>query len=103
MVCARSYGFSRTQESSADQAALDYLEKTGQSGRGLIEFFEILGDQELVPEKYRDPYASTHPYSFNAHKTAFGTEYRNLPITMLKQIQKSKRNSNCFRQSYLGI
>lgn len=53
--------FSRTQESSADQAALDYLEATGQSGRGLIEFFEILGDQELVPEKYRDPYASTHP------------------------------------------
>ena len=53
--------FSRTQESSADQAALSFLEKTGQSGRGLIEFFEILGDQELVPEKYQDPYASTHP------------------------------------------
>jgi predicted Zn-dependent protease len=55
--------FSRTQESSADQAGLSFLEKTGQSGRGLIEFFEILGDQELVPEKYRDPYASTHPFN----------------------------------------
>ncbi|MDC1090215.1 M48 family metalloprotease [Emcibacteraceae bacterium] len=55
--------FSRTQESSADQAALTFLERTGQSGRGLIEFFEILGDQELVPEKYRDPYASTHPFN----------------------------------------
>lgn len=53
--------FSRTQESSADQAALNFLEKTGQSGRGLIEFFDILGDQELVPEKYQDPYARTHP------------------------------------------
>lgn len=53
--------FSRNQESSADQAGLTLLEKTGQSGQGLIEFFEILGDQELVPEKYRDPYASTHP------------------------------------------
>lgn len=53
--------FSRTQESSADQAALSLLEKTEQSGRGLIEFFEILGDQELVPEKYQDPYARTHP------------------------------------------
>lgn len=53
--------FSRTQESSADQAGLDFLEKSGQSGRGLIEFFEILGDQELVPEKYQDPYARTHP------------------------------------------
>lgn len=55
--------FSRTQESSADQAGLSLLEKTGQSGQGLIEFFEILGDQELVPEKYRDPYASTHPFN----------------------------------------
>ena len=53
--------FSRTQESAADQAALTFLEKSGQSGRGLIEFFEILGDQDLVSEKYRDPYASTHP------------------------------------------
>lgn len=53
--------FSRTQESSADQAALSLLDKTEQSGNGLIEFFEILGDQDLVPEKYRDPYASTHP------------------------------------------
>ncbi|MBT6468016.1 MAG: M48 family metalloprotease [Kordiimonadaceae bacterium] len=54
-------GFSRTQESAADQAGLSILEKTGQSGQGLIDFFEILGDQDLVPERYRDPYASTHP------------------------------------------
>jgi len=53
--------FSRTQESSADQAAIDFLDKSGQSSRGLIEFFEILGDQELVPAKYQDPYARTHP------------------------------------------
>lgn len=53
--------FSRTQESSADQAGIALLEKTGQSGRGMIEFFEILGDQELVPERYQDPYARTHP------------------------------------------
>lgn len=53
--------FSRTQEASADQVAAKYLDEIGQSGRGLIEFFEILGDQELVPEKYQDPYASTHP------------------------------------------
>jgi predicted Zn-dependent protease len=53
--------FSRTQESSADQAAISFLEKAGLSPRGLIEFFEILGDQELVPEKYQDPYAGTHP------------------------------------------
>lgn len=53
--------FTRNQESSADQAAITLLDATGQSGKGLMEFFEILGDQELVPERYRDPYASTHP------------------------------------------
>ncbi|MBT5186525.1 MAG: M48 family metallopeptidase [Kordiimonadaceae bacterium] len=53
--------FTRTQESSADQAAITFLEKAGISGKGLLEFFEILGDQELVPERYQDPYASTHP------------------------------------------
>lgn len=55
--------FSRTQESAADQAAAGLLDKTEQSGKGLIEFFEILGDQELVPRKFQDPYASTHPMS----------------------------------------
>ncbi len=55
------FRFTRNQESSADQAAIDFLDATGQSGRGLVEFFEILGDQELVPEKYQDPYARTHP------------------------------------------
>ncbi|MDG1995994.1 MAG: M48 family metalloprotease [Emcibacteraceae bacterium] len=53
--------FTRTQESSADQAAISLLEKAEMSSKGLIEFFEILGDQELVPRKYQDPYARTHP------------------------------------------
>ncbi len=53
--------YSRTQESAADQAGLTFLEKSGQSGEGLIEFLEFLGDQELMSERYRDPYASTHP------------------------------------------
>lgn len=53
--------FSRTQETDADHRAMDLLTKTGQTGEGLIGFFEILGDQELVPEKYQDPYAGRHP------------------------------------------
>jgi predicted Zn-dependent protease len=33
------FTFTRVQESSADQAAVTFLEKSGQSGQGLLEFF----------------------------------------------------------------
>ncbi len=55
--------YSRTQESAADQAALTFLERSGQSGMGLINFLDYLGDQELMTARYRDPYAGTHPVS----------------------------------------
>ena len=38
--------YSRTQESAADQAALRYLDANGISGRGLIEFLDIVGSEE---------------------------------------------------------
>lgn len=58
--------FSRAQESSADLAGASYLLKAGLSGRGSIEFF-----RKLAQEEYRyssssasiDPYAQTHPLS----------------------------------------
>lgn len=53
--------FSRTQEGSADQAGLSFLESTGQSAKGMLEFFEILGDQELLVSTRQDPYVRTHP------------------------------------------
>ncbi|MCF8473772.1 MAG: M48 family metalloprotease [Emcibacter sp.] len=55
--------YSRTQESSADQAGLTFLEKSHQSAIGLIDFLDYLGDQELMSGRYRDPYAGTHPVS----------------------------------------
>lgn len=53
--------FSRTQERSADQVATNLLTATRQSGRGLLEFFEILKDQELLVRSRQDPYVITHP------------------------------------------
>lgn len=53
--------YSRTQEAAADQAAMKFLEATGQSGRGLVSFFEILGDQELLYTTNQDPYVRSHP------------------------------------------
>ena len=53
--------YSRTQESAADQAALKYLESTGQSARGLADLLASLGDQELLSTRHQDPYVRTHP------------------------------------------
>jgi predicted Zn-dependent protease len=55
--------FSRTQENSADQAALTFLDETKQSARGLLSFMEILEGQELLTTASQDPYARTHPLS----------------------------------------
>jgi predicted Zn-dependent protease len=53
--------FSRTQESSADAAAMTFLDRSGLSAKGLLEFFEILGAQELLSVDRQDPYLRTHP------------------------------------------
>jgi predicted Zn-dependent protease len=53
--------YTRSEESSADQAAIKYLDSTQQSAKGLAEFFEILGDQELLVAARQDAYMRTHP------------------------------------------
>ncbi len=53
--------FSRTQESAADQAGLNLLERTGQSARGMVEFLSILEGQELLTTNLQSPYVRTHP------------------------------------------
>src|SRR6185503_15070344 len=67
--------FSRTQESSADQAAVTYLHAAGVSGRGMLEFFGKLQNQEYRLAIYaKDSYDRTHPLSserINALTQAF--------------------------------
>lgn len=56
--------FSRTQESSADLAGARYLSKAGISGKGSLEFFKKLQNQEYrlaIPQD--DSYGRTHPLS----------------------------------------
>jgi predicted Zn-dependent protease len=61
-VAQRSFfAFSITQEASADQAALTFLDRSGQSARGLLQFFEILQQQEVLTAGHQDPYMRTHP------------------------------------------
>jgi len=56
--------YTRNQESSADQAGATFLTKAGISGRGSIDFFKKLQNQEYryaIPQD--DSYARTHPLS----------------------------------------
>ena len=56
--------FSRNQESSADLAGARYLSAAGLSGKGSLEFFKKLQNQEYrlaIPQK--DSYGRTHPLS----------------------------------------
>jgi predicted Zn-dependent protease len=54
-------GFTRTQESSADQAAITYLEKAGESGRGIVDFFDNYRYEEVFSEAKRYKFFIDHP------------------------------------------
>ena len=56
-------GYSRVQEGAADQAGASYLEKAGQSGKGLVEFFNNYRYQEIFSEARRYAYFRSHPLS----------------------------------------
>lgn len=53
--------YTRTQEGSADAAAMRYLDATQQSARGLLSFFQLLSGQEMLVSAGQDPYLRTHP------------------------------------------
>lgn len=71
--------FTRTQESSADQAGASFLNKAGISGKGSLSFFRKLQNQELrlaVPQN--DPYSRTHPLTAD-RMAALESLYRSSP------------------------
>jgi predicted Zn-dependent protease len=52
--------YRQNEESSADQAAVAFLNATKQSGRGMIETFEIMGER-LKGVQGINPYLQSHP------------------------------------------
>ncbi|ODR93961.1 hypothetical protein AUC70_10175 [Methyloceanibacter stevinii] len=52
--------YRQTEESSADQAAMTFLNATRQSGRGMIETFDVLADKMRGIQGI-NPYLMTHP------------------------------------------
>ena len=61
--------YTRGQEAAADQYAVDLLNGTGQSPRGLLNFMRVLGGQEVLFGSQQDPYLRTHPIT--AQRIAF--------------------------------
>jgi len=53
--------YQRAQEASADQAAVKYLNATGQSAKGMIVLFEELANQSVASLRNVDPYVLSHP------------------------------------------
>jgi len=53
--------YSVMQEATADHAALNYLDRTCQSARGLLKFLEILQSDEILSGAHSDPWSRTHP------------------------------------------
>ena len=81
--------FSRTQEQSADQAALRYMEKAGFSSKGMLEFLQILEGQDLLSESTQDPYIQTHPLT--SDRISFVKEHvKNSKYTDLRLPDKIK-------------
>ncbi|MCB2113410.1 MAG: M48 family metallopeptidase [Parvularculaceae bacterium] len=58
---ANALKYSRGQESSADQAALTYLNAIGRSGAGLVESFKNLSNEQIIHGRRINPYMQTHP------------------------------------------
>lgn len=77
--------YSRSQEAAADQAGVSYLQRAQLSPKGLLEFMEILQNEEvLIAAPNQDPYLMTHPLT--RERVAFleqavaQSPYNNKPI-----------------------
>src|SRR3990170_7142690 len=71
--------YQRGMDASADQAALKYLNATGQSSKGMLTLFQLLANESLASLENADPYLLSHPMPLErirslereAHKSQF--------------------------------
>lgn len=77
--------YSQAQESAADQAAMSYLQKTGQSPKGSVQFLRTMLKEERMSIAQRDPYLTTHPLTPERisafEEAAARSPYANTPDT----------------------
>lgn len=72
--------YARAMESSADQAALKYLNATGQSSKGMLSLFQRLANESIASVQNADPYVMTHP----------------MPMERIKNLEEAAKKSPYF-------
>lgn len=77
----------RAQESAADQAAIKYLTKTGQSGKGMLDLFHKLANQSLGSIRRANPYTQSHP----------------MPFERIRNLERLVKKSKTYRKKDAGI
>lgn len=81
--------YSRVNEAAADQYAFEFMERTGQSGQGLIDFFDTFRAQEVLSQARRYPYFRGHPLSADRidslRERVRDSEYRDVKDTEEEQ------------------
>ncbi|MCC6948741.1 MAG: M48 family metallopeptidase [Bradyrhizobiaceae bacterium] len=61
MIRRSLLGYARQQEEAADRAAVNFLDATGQSAKGMLQTFARFADQSMFVSRSVDPYTLSHP------------------------------------------
>lgn len=61
MIRRTLLSYQRGEEQAADRAAVSYLNKTGQSAKGMLTTFQRFAQQVAFSQRFIDPYAQSHP------------------------------------------
>ena len=61
MALRNFLSFNRVIEASADQGAMEFLDRLHWSAQGMVDMFHRLEDDTLLPSSLQDPYLQTHP------------------------------------------
>lgn len=86
--------YTRQQESAADQAGMRFLDASGQSSRGLLEFFRILQTNEALTGRGGNPYLMTHPLTSDRITTVSNhvaiSKWSNVPMQRDQQARHTR-------------
>ncbi len=83
MLQRQFLAYARTQEAAADQAAARYLERTHQSGKGMLTLFRKLATQYMASLRHADPYVMTHP----------------MPMARIRNLERLVKKSRWFNRA----
>lgn len=88
--------FSRVQEATADASAVRYLDTAGITGKGMLEFFKKLQQQEYrYGTKNIDPFMQSHPLS--------GTRVQTLTADVQASKAWSKPPNSALQERFLRV